>query len=281
MLIAQISDLHIQADAAGDENSGRLQHVVRYLRKTPFRPDMLVISGDMTEDGRPDSYERLREIVAPIEVPILLAVGNHDRRAAFLSVFPETPVADGFVQYAVDLGDRRIVVLDTLEEGSDGGAFCDARADWLRRTLEARPDAETLVVLHHPPTLTGIAWMDIHPDDAWTRRLAAVIRDHPQVVALIAGHVHRPIAMAWQGRTLTTTSSTAPQVALDLRAIDPEEPDERALIVDELPGLAWHRWTATGLATHFDLVDDPMTIVRFDQRHQRMIRELTRLTPSS
>ncbi|MBA2933268.1 phosphodiesterase [Sphingomonas sp. CGMCC 1.13654] len=280
MLIAQISDLHIQADAAGDENSGRLQHVVRYLRKVPFRPDMLIISGDMTEDGLPESYERLREIIAPIDCPILLAVGNHDRRATFLSVFPETQINGGFVQYALDLGERRIVVLDTLEEGSDGGAFCEGRAAWLRATLAERPEAETLIVLHHPPALTGIGWMDIHPDDAWTGRLAAVIREAPQVVHLIAGHVHRPIAMAWAGRVLTVTSSTAPQVALDLRAIDPEAPDERALIVDELPGLAWHRWTATGIATHFDLVDEPMTIVRFDRRHQRMIRDLTRLTPS-
>lgn len=280
MLIAQISDLHIQADAAGDENSGRLQHVVRHLRNVPFRPDLLIISGDMTEDGLPDSYERLREIIAPVECPVLLAVGNHDRRAAFLSVFPDTPTHDGFVHYAVDLDGRRIVVLDTLEEGSDGGAFCEARVAWLRATLAERPEAETLIVLHHPPALTGIGWMDIHPEDAWTERLAAVIRDFPQVVHLTAGHVHRPIAMAWAGRVLTVTTSTAPQVALDLRAIDPEAPDERALIVDELPGLAWHRWTATGIATHFDLVDEPMAIVRFDQRHQRMIRELTRLTPS-
>jgi 3',5'-cyclic AMP phosphodiesterase CpdA len=280
MLIAQISDLHIEYGPRGEENARRLRHVVHYLGELPFKPDLLVISGDMTEDGSPESYRKLRKILRQIDVPMLFAVGNHDRRAAFHEIFPETPVEDGFVHYAVEFSDRRIVVLDTLDEGSDGGAFCERRVAWLRATLAERRDAETLVVLHHPPTCTGIDWMDIHPDDAWTGRLAAVIRDHRQVVALIAGHVHRAIAMGWQGRLLTTTSSTAPQVALDLRKIDPATPDDRALIVDEPPGLAFHRWTATGIATHFDVVDEPQAIVRFDKRHQRMIEELTRLIPS-
>ncbi len=241
---------------------------------------MLVVSGDMTEDGAEPSYRILHDILAPLDIPTLFAVGNHDRRAALRTVFPDVPFNDGFAQYAVELPDRRVIVLDTLEEGQDGGAFCARRAEWLRTTLEAREDADTLIVLHHPPSCTGIDWMDIHPEDGWTERLARVIRDHRQVVALIAGHVHRPVAMAWQGRILTITTSTAPQVALDLRPIDPAHPDGRALIVDEPPGLALHRWTATGIATHFDVVDKPDTIVRFDHRHRAMIEELTRTRPS-
>ncbi len=280
MLVAQISDLHIKAGTGGKENSRRLRHVVEYLLAVPFVPDIVVVSGDMTEDGAELSYEVLRDILAPLRIPTLFAVGNHDRRAALRSVFPKVPFNDGFVQYAVEFEDRRILVLDTLEEGRDDGAFCSRRVDWLRTTLDARTETETMIVLHHPPARTSIDWMDVHPGDAWTERLAGVIRDHPQVIALIAGHVHRPIAMTWQGRVLTTTTSTAPQVALDLRPIDPACPDGRPLIVDEPPGLAFHRWTSTGIATHFDVIDQPETIVRFDRHHRAMIEELTRMQPS-
>ncbi len=281
MLIAQISDLHIEHGPRGEENARRLRHVIHYLGEMPFTPDLLIISGDMVEDGRPESYVKLRDMLQLVEAPILFAVGNHDRRSAFRAAFPQTPMHVGFVQYATDLGDRRILVLDTLDEGREGGAFCERRAAWTRAKLAERPDTSTLIVLHHPPACTGIDWMDIHPDDGWTRRLASALEGHRQIVALIAGHVHRPIAMGWRGHVLTTTSSTAPQVALDLRKIDPATPDDRALIVDEPPGLAFHRWTSTGIATHFDVVDNPQAIVRFDKRHQRMIGELTRLSASA
>lgn len=279
MIIAHISDIHIKAgsSALGTENVGRLALVLERLAQVAPTPDLLVISGDLAEEGDLASYRVLRGLLEPVPIPMLLAVGNHDRRDAFRTAFPDTPVQDGFVQYAVDIGKRRIIVLDTLEEGRDGGAFCAIRAEWLRTTLAEKPNTETLIVLHHPPAATGIDWMDMHPAEAWATTLGDIIRPHPQVVALIAGHVHRAIAMQWEHRALTVISSTAPQVALDLRPIDGQQPDDRPLIVAEPPGLALHRWTDDGLfVSHFDTASEPRTIARFDEQHQPMIIELTK-----
>ena len=79
-------------------------------------------------------------------------MGNHDVRETFRQVFPEVPTHDGFVQYVVDQGPLRLMMLDTLEEGRHGGGFCETRAAWLRRRLAEEPARATVIVfMHHPP----------------------------------------------------------------------------------------------------------------------------------
>ena len=96
----------------------------------------------------------------------------------------------------------------------------------LRARLDEAPDRPTLIALHHPPIPTGIDWLTENPDAEWVERLRAVVEGRPNIVALVAGHVHRTIITGWAGTTVIVCSSTAPQVALDLRPIDPERPDD-------------------------------------------------------
>ena len=106
-------------------------------------------------------------------------------------------------------------------------------------------------MLHHPPVDTGIEWMSALPDEQWVRRLEAIVRPAKQVVCLIAGHVHRPIATTFAGKPMIVSPSTAPQVALDLEAVDPQHPDGRALIIADAPGYALHYWDGQTLADPF------------------------------
>ena len=46
-----------------------------------------------------------------------------------------------------------------------------------------------VVAMHHPPYPIGVRWID-RMGHARPERLAAVIARHPQVVRVIAGHVH-------------------------------------------------------------------------------------------
>jgi Icc protein len=274
MLIAQISDLHIGFDRGNPRelNSTRLGRVI--ARLLDVAPDMVVVTGDLTEHGDPDSYRKLKRLLEPLRMPVLLGVGNHDRRSAFTEIFPETPINDGFVQYAAMCGSLRIVILDTLEEGMHGGAFCTKRAKWLDACLAEQADTPTLVALHHPPLATGLEWMDTNAEGPWTERLAHVLGRHAQVVGLIAGHIHRTVAAPFAGRTLTVSSSTAPELALDLRPIDPSEPDGRPLIVAQAPAFTLHRWTEAGLVTHFATSADDPVMARFDEATQPMISAL-------
>lgn len=277
MLIAQITDLHLgfDRDDPRELNRRRLDAVLERLTAMDPRPDLLLATGDLVEHGSEGiSYSRLREAFSGLPFPVHCAIGNHDDRAAFLAAFPETPVADGFVQYAIEDGPVRILVLDTLAEGRHGGGFCERRAAWLRARLAERPDAPTLVALHHPPIETGLAWMSENPDADWVARLREVVAGVPNIVAMIAGHLHRPVTTRWAGTMLAVCPSTAPQVALDLGEIDPESPDDRVMIVAGAPWFALHAWTGSGLVSHFDSAGDQEVISRYGPGWQPLLRLL-------
>jgi Icc protein len=276
MLIAQLTDIHLgfEPDNPGELNRQRLDRAVAALLALDPQPDLLLATGDLTDLGDADSYARLREALAPLPFPVLPCVGNHDLRAGFTAAFPDIPTEGGFVQYVVEDWPLRLVVLDTLEEGRHGGAFCEARAAWLDARLNEAPRRPTLLVLHHPPIATGIDWMTTGPHEAWAHRLTEVVSRHDQVVAAVSGHIHRPMVSPWAGTTLIVCPSTAPQVVLDLKPMDPQRPDNRPLIVAEPPGYALHLWTEGRLVSHFGRAEDAPVLARYDAKIQPFIDHL-------
>jgi 3',5'-cyclic-AMP phosphodiesterase len=277
MLIAQITDVHLGFERGNPDefNRQRLDRVLAELVALDPRPDLLLVTGDLADEGDDrDSYERLRDSLAPLPFPAYLAVGNHDARDLFGEIFPDVPRPGGFVQYAIESGEVRILVLDTLEVGRHGGGFCEVRAEWLRARLAEAPGRPTLIVLHHPPIESGLSWMTEDPEAEWVRRLRAVVERQDNVVAMLSGHLHRPIATQWAGTTLIVCPSTAPQVALDLAEIDSERPDDRPMIVAEPPYYALHKWTGQGLVSHFGIAEERPVLARFTPKLQPLVRML-------
>ena len=267
MLIAQISDIHIGFERGNpdEQNMQRLRAVLARIGASPNRPDALLLTGDLTERGDAKSYARLAAAVAECPCPVWPMVGNHDAREPLLSAFPHTPSADGFVHYALEFGNVRLIVLDTLEPGRHGGAFCEARAAWLSAELAAHPERPTLIAMHHPPFESGIDWIDTDEDQPWIGRFAQAIAGHRQVVGIITGHLHRTIVTGWNGVALTVCPSTAPAVTLDFTPIDPQAPDGRPMIAEELPAYALHKWDGRRLVTHFEAAGENRVLARWDE----------------
>ncbi len=275
MLIAQLTDLHLgfEPDNPSEFNRQRLDAALAWLARQSVQPDMLFLTGDLTDRGDVASYERLREAIAACGFPVHLCTGNHDDRAALRQVFPEVPEADGFIQYVVDTDAVRFIILDTLDDGHHGGAFCATRATWLRARLAEVPGQPVMIVLHHPPIDTGIGWMTAGEDEPWVQALHAAIGERANVT-MICGHIHRAIATSWHGRMLMVSPSTAPQVALDLAAIDPDRPDERAMIVAEAPGVALHLWTGAAFVTHVATAVEYPVLARYTDSLQPLVQSL-------
>ena len=171
------------------------------------------------------------------------------------------------------MADVRWIVLDTLDPGRHGGMICEQRAAWLKKRLRERKDVPTIIILHHPPVDTGIDWMSALSCEAWVQRLEAVIRPAKQVVGMIAGHVHRPIATSFAGKPLSICPSTAPWVALDLDDIDPLRPDGRPLILADPPAFALHYWNGERLLSHFDVAGPRNVLASYDSNAMPMIRD--------
>ncbi|MBA3896501.1 MAG: phosphodiesterase [Sphingomonadaceae bacterium] len=276
MLIAQVTDIHLgfEPDNPSEFNRKRLDQVLKHLMAMTPKPDLLLATGDLVDRGDGESYRRLRLAFEQVDFPVWPCLGNHDIRDNFAAWFPERGAVDGFFQYEFEHQGLRFLVLDTLEEGRHGGAFCDVRAGWLRARLAEKVDQPTAIVMHHPPVEVGIEWMNTHPGEPWVERFRNCIAGKAQIVAIICGHLHRPITCQWERTTIAICPSTAPQIALELAPIDPERPDDRPMIIADPPAYAIHRWNGRELVTHFDTADAHVVLAKFDAKMQPLVRSL-------
>lgn len=252
MLIAQLSDPHVTHPGVkiSDrvDTAGGLALALAHLHALDPRPDAVLLTGDLTERGEPGEYAHLRELLAPLPMPVYAIPGNHDRRAPLHAAFPGAawlpadPAAP--IRYGVDLGPLRLIALDTLVEGRDGGALDDAQLDWLDAQLRACAGRPTIVMMHHPPVASGVRVMD-GMKLAAPERLAAVIARHGHVERILCGHLHRAMHARWHGTIVSVGPSTAEQIHLAL------QPDAVLATVAEPPALQLHRWDAAdGLVSH-------------------------------
>lgn len=227
MILGQITDLHIKA--LGHlayrvvDTTGALQRCVQAILALPERPDVMVITGDMVDSGRAEDYALLRDLLAPLTMPIYMIPGNHDDREVLRAAFPEQTYLRGtnkLIEYVIEDHPLRIIGLDTVIRGAAGGQLSDASISWLDRTLGQAPDRPTVILMHHPPFRTGIGHMDdVGLETSW--RLREVLERQPQVERILCGHLHRAIHMRF-GRTIASTCpSPAHQVVLDLRESAP------------------------------------------------------------
>jgi 3',5'-cyclic-AMP phosphodiesterase len=277
VLIAQMTDIHIgfAPDERPEElNRVRFRATLQRILDSPNRPDMMVLSGDITDNGDLDSFEKTAALLAECPFPVWPMVGNHDTREGLVAAFPQVVLADGFLHYAIEQDGLRILLLDTLENGRHGGGFCEARAEWLSAQLAAAPDTPTLIFMHHPPVVSGISWMDPLPGEAWIQRFGATVEGHTQLLAIHCGHLHRPLATTFRGIPLCVTPSVAPLVAMDLRPIDADRPDGRDLITTEPATYALHRWDGESLVTHYERVSDWRVLAHYTGSLQAMIQDM-------
>lgn len=277
LLIVQLTDIHIGFDPdekPEEYNRIRFRATLDRISSAPNTPDFVVLTGDITDKGDRDSFSKTVDLLDQLDCPVYAMVGNHDTREELLHAFEGTPTADGFVQYAKETHGLRILFLDTLELGRHGGAFCETRAEWLKAELEAHPETPTLIFMHHPPVVAGIGWMDPGEDEEWVTRFGDTVEGHDQILAIHCGHLHRPISTTFRGIPLSVTPSVAPLVAMDLRPIDPDTPDDRDLITTEPPTYAVHRWDGKDLVTHYEKVSGWNVLASYTPQLQGMIQHM-------
>lgn len=253
MLIAQISDTHIKP--AGKLAYGRvdtapaLAACVAAIAALERQPDLVLATGDLVDHGTDEEYARLRELLAPLGMPILPIPGNHDDRAGLRAAFadcPYLPANGDFLHYVVDDWPVRLIALDTIIPGRPEGELCDRRLAWLEARLAEAPAKPTLVFMHHPPFPTGIKLMDGF-GLANAARFAAVIARHKQVERIVAGHVHRAIQARVGGSVASICPSTAHQMELDISG-------GKTGFMLEPAGYQLHLWQENVLVTHTAVV---------------------------
>ena len=270
MLIAQITDTHIKQPGRlayrRVDTAGMLKACVEAIMALDPKPDVIVHTGDLVDFGTDAEYAHLRALLAPLDIEMLAVPGNHDAREAMRRAFPDHAhlPPHGSLRFAVRRGPLRIVGLDTLVPGQGGGDLSADDLVWLQETLSDEPNVPTLVLMHHPPFVTGIAHMD-RQGLACRSAFEEIVARHPQIQAILCGHVHRAAHAQVGGRAAMICPSPAHQVALDLT---PDGPSAWRL---EPPGYMLHRWQDDRLVSHVvPLGNWPGPFTFFDE-HGRLI----------
>src|SRR5262249_51870777 len=137
-----------------------------------------------------------------LRVPVVLMMGNHDRREPFRAVFREADDdGNGFVQAVRYFDQATILTLDTLGESRDvhAGRLCSRRLSFLEAALSDAPrDKPLLLFQHHPPLDLGLPHMDafkLQDSEAeWQVFQRTRMPDF-----MFFGHIHRPAGGVWRG----------------------------------------------------------------------------------
>jgi 3',5'-cyclic AMP phosphodiesterase CpdA len=258
IVIAHLSDTHIDVDGQNSRSIARTRTVMNHLENLPHDLDAVLVTGDIADHGRADEYEQARELLTSRH-PVVICPGNHDERAAFRRELLGQPAQSGTGTYdrapvnqVLRLARCVIAACDSSIPGRDEGYLEDQTLSWLEDVLREAPrDLPVLIAFHHPPEPLGIPFIDgIRLRGA--ERLASLARQYPNIAGYLCGHAHTAAAAGFAGRPLRA----APAVVSTLRL--PWEPQSRALghvRFDHPPALAYHVLDDQGrLTTHYRCV---------------------------
>ncbi len=269
MLIAQISDPHIAGwgkKAYGiAPTAENLARCIAHINGIAPAPDLVIVTGDITNGGRPHEAERAASLLDRLRYPFYIVPGNHDDRTGLRSVFGEhagPPGPRGFMNYVIDGFAMRLIGMDSTLPGAPGGEICEIRAAWLDQRLAEAKERPTVIFMHHPPVRCGVAETDVD-GFAGAQRLGKVIEKYHNVERIICGHIHLPAVVRWRETVVSAAPSTGMQLVLDLTLKRPSE------FVLEAPGYQLHYWSAErNLVTHTVYVRDNDGPYRFEEHPQ-------------
>ncbi len=236
VLLVQLTDSHLFAPAQGTllgmDTCDSLQRVIDLVLEEQPHIDLLLATGDLSQDGSLESYQRFRELSTRIAAPARWCPGNHDEREAMR----EATRGTSLMEPVFECGNWRVILLDTLQSGEVFGVLDEPQLEWLDATLRAAPEQHHLICLHHHPVAIGSRWMDSiglrEPE-----RLFEVLDRHRNVRALLWGHIHQEFEQVRNGVRLLASPSTGVQFA----------PRSERFKVDSLaPGYRWLRLHGDG-----------------------------------
>jgi Icc protein len=228
--LLQITDPHLFGNAGGALRGvvtrRSLESVLEHARAQISAASAILLTGDIVNDD-PRGYATVRELLGGLGRPIWCLPGNHDDPALMRLELAMDPFQAGGCH---DLGNWRVVMLDSCAPGHAHGWLGDAELARLESALEHARGRHVLVALHHHPIPMGSRWIDsvaLRNAEA----LFAITDRHPAVRAMIWGHVHQQHDSLRRGVRMLATPSTCAQFLphAEQFAVDAAPPGYRLL----------------------------------------------------
>jgi 3',5'-cyclic-AMP phosphodiesterase len=231
LLIAQLTDTHLFADASqkmlGCRTNPSFESVIATIAQLRPQPDMLLLTGDLSQDETVESYRYLRALIEPLQIPTYWIPGNHDQGLSDLEQVLNSWVISTDKEF--QQGNWNFILLNTMMIGKVQGRLSIAELARLEQQLQSYSQP-TIVVLHHPPLAVGAACMDkIRLENS--DELFAILDRFPQVRIVLFGHIHHATEQLRGNVRYIGTPSTCVQLkpGSEVFTIDDQPPGFRLL----------------------------------------------------
>jgi 3',5'-cyclic-AMP phosphodiesterase len=186
VLIAQLSDVHV---GGGRYKAALLRTAIGEVNEAA--PDLVVIAGDVTDDGYPDQYPVAKEELAAIECPrVVLVPGNHDARNVGYVRFEETfGSRDSRLRFEARGVEVALVAVDSSKPDLDEGEIGREHYPWIEEGFAGSADLRIFACHHHLVAIPGTGRERNQVLDAGD--VLALLRRN-EVDLVLSGHRHVP-----------------------------------------------------------------------------------------
>ncbi|HEY9030998.1 MAG TPA: 3',5'-cyclic-AMP phosphodiesterase [Kangiella sp.] len=191
MTVLHLSDPHLFADDQGSLLGVNTQEsfcaVLDDIRTQAIDPDVIIVTGDISQDYSKASYQFFAEQMAKLGKPVFTLAGNHDEVGYLTSFLSQAPL---FNHKQILTEHWQILMVSSHIEDQVHGHIDESELEWVRRCLEENSDLPTMLYMHHHPVPVGSDWLDeigISNKD----EILELVTEHPQVKLCGFGHVHQ------------------------------------------------------------------------------------------
>ena len=208
-ILVQLSDCHmvVNGQFRGVDSCARLEAVISQL---PADMDGIVITGDIANDGDQSAYQVFKEMMRPINQPIMAMVGNHDCEEVMKTVLSE------YMCDTLDLSPWQVLRVNSVKNGAVSGWLSDDEKTRVKRVLAKKHDTFSLLALHHPPLSMQSDWNDkLSLENG--QELLRLAQSSKAVRGVIWGHAHQANTFFQAGLNLYAAPSTALGYGADKR----------------------------------------------------------------
>lgn len=263
LVVVQITDSHLLDDPNGQllgvNTDASLRGVIDAVHFQEPDVDLILATGDITQDGSIAGYQRFLQHIRCIDAPVHGLPGNHDQLDHYSAVWGDR------LNPVVDAGCWRIILLDSSTAHSNTGHLAPDQLALLRRAATQAGDRHTLVALHHNPVPMHCTWLDSTKLDNG-EALLECIEPLTNVRGVLWGHVHQEYDETYRyrsaegsstGRTLRLLAS--PSTCIQFKphstdfALDTVAPAYRRLELYADGSIRTHVTRVHGLAVEPDL----------------------------
>ena len=229
--LIQITDPHLHAGEEGTllglPTQQSLDLVLAKIGEEQPVIDALIATGDIAQDSSLAAYQRFRAIMESFATVIRWCPGNHDNKKTML----QAAQGSELTQNVIVTDSWVILLLDSSVAHKVYGRFGQSQFDLVNDVAGQYPDKHILITFHHHPLPMGSRWIDQQQIKNGAEMLAT-IKKHPNVKALLWGHVHQERDELIDGLRYISTPSTCVQF----------EPHSEDFAIDKTgPGYRWLR----------------------------------------